>query len=397
MEEIRNQKGGSKMTDEFKIAPTIAFSTSNISTENLIRERLYEKIGVKKTLKMLKELTPEGLKNEVWKRREAEEQRNDGHPKTGEEIIEEVINEIVERHKDMLDNNLTGKKILIAPQIQNEVIPRLQGVDVGVGPMGSGKTLWLHTMNWEYLTQPGLTDIPWLTMVNVGSSSSGFISLLKSILPADKQHLAAYHRLRMEKEDSINPFDTPLGCRKPFPNHLSFLVNLFSLFCTPLDKEAPPDGVTDLARDAIEAAYDELSDEKNPKEYQEGIEPDIDSELLSRGMNDLLWSWWEVVDFLFQEGEFDLATKAQRHAVPLLSEVATVSKQDTVSSMYTKYKTENGAPLTDFFFRFCIEAIKAYPILKSPTKIVIDDVRILSLDLSEVVTHRGKAEEKKTS
>ena len=54
-------------------------------------------------------------------------------------------------------------------------------------------------------------------------------------MPEGKKHLAAYHRLRMTPDYAVNPFDTPLGNRKPLPSHKAFLVNLLSLLATPLD------------------------------------------------------------------------------------------------------------------------------------------------------------------
>ena len=60
------------------------------------------------------------------------------------------------------------------------------------------------------------------------------------------RHLAVYAKLKNTKEAAINPFDTPLGVEFPFPNQMNFIVNLISLLCTPLDRDAPYDGVTGM-------------------------------------------------------------------------------------------------------------------------------------------------------
>ena len=70
-------------------------------------------------------------------------------------------------------------------------------IDLGVAPMGGGKSVFLNAFNFAFVTQAGLSRLPWLSIVDVGPSSSGLITLLKENLPEGKKHLAAYHRLRM--------------------------------------------------------------------------------------------------------------------------------------------------------------------------------------------------------
>src|SRR5699024_2121047 len=148
-------------------------------------------------------------------------------------------------------------------------------IDLGVAPMGGGKSVFLNAFNFAFVTQAGLSRLPWLSIVDVGPSSSGLITLLKENLPEGKKHLAAYHRLRMTPDYAVNPFDTPLGCRKPLPSHKAFLVNLLSLLATPLDVTAPADGVPGLIGRAIDLAYEELSDGNHPRLYQPNVLPEL--------------------------------------------------------------------------------------------------------------------------
>lgn len=108
-------------------------------------------------------------------------------------------------------------------------------IELGAAPMGGGKSVFLNTINLAFILQPGLIEMVWLSILDIGPSSSGLIHLIRSVLPPNLKHLAAYHRLRMESRYAFNPFDTPLGCRKPLPSHVGVLVNLLSLFATPLD------------------------------------------------------------------------------------------------------------------------------------------------------------------
>ena len=71
-------------------------------------------------------------------------------------------------------------------------------IDLGVAPMGGGKSVFLNALNFAFVTQAGLSRLPWVSIIDVGPSSSGLITLLQENLPENKKHLAAYHRLRMK-------------------------------------------------------------------------------------------------------------------------------------------------------------------------------------------------------
>ena len=291
-----------------------------------------------------------------------------------------------------------------------KIMPYAQGtgkqaawIDVGCGPMGTSKSVWLNTMNWGFLTQPGLSTLPYLTIIDIGPSSSGLISLLKSVLPKDQQHVAQAFTLRMDPEYSINPFDLPLGCENPIDRHLSFLVNLCCLFATPLGDTSPPNSIPGIARNAIEAAYEECSESMNPKLYINGMDSDLDE--IVKGMNmpvDSNTSWREVSRFLFENQMFREAGLAQRYAVPTLSDVAALTKTDRVAGIYkeedTTEKTKSGSSVPHHFWKSLLEAIKAYPILKYPTRFDIgDETKVVSIDLDEVAPKGGPEANRQTA
>lgn len=263
-------------------------------------------------------------------------------------------------------------------------------IDIGVAPMGGGKSVFLNSYNLAYLLQSGVSRLPFLSIVDVGPSSRGLILLLQNALPEGKKYLAAYHRLQMNESYSINPFDTPLGCRKPIPSHKSFLVNLISIFCTPLDKEAPQSGIEGMARQVIDMAYDNFSDEKNPKIFNPILDPKINELVKDLGIEiDAKTSWWEIVDALFKEGYHYEAARAQRYAVPLLADVASFVKKSSVSQIYDYQDHGSGEDITKFFWRSCMEAFSAYPILKNPTQFDVGEAKVVSLDLNEVAPKGG--------
>ena len=262
-------------------------------------------------------------------------------------------------------------------------------VDLGVSPMGGGKSVLLNTINFAFCTQPGLARLPWLSVTDVGPSSSGLIELIRAGLPNDKKWLAQYHRLRMERDYAINVFDTPLGMYEPLPRHFSFLVNFISLLSTGLNDNAPQDAIAGIARSCIKAAYEEVSPRHNPKLYTRHAHTGIDAALESLGFAmDHRTSWWEVADFLFDQGREHDAISAQRYAVPLLPEVAGMAKRDIVTGVY-RNKTAGQELVTDYFWRCLVDAVSAYPILGMPTRFDIGDAQIVSLDLDEVAPRGG--------
>ncbi|WP_303215197.1 hypothetical protein [Bilophila wadsworthia] len=281
-----------------------------------------------------------------------------------------------------------GKVMPFAPNSSEQAA----WIDLGVAPMGGGKSVFLNAMNFAFVTQAGLSRLPWLSIVDVGPSSSGLITLLKENLPEGKKHLAAYHRLRMTPDYAVNPFDTPLGCRKPLPSHKAFLVNLLSLLATPLDVTAPADGVPGLIGRAIDLAYEELSDGNHPRLYQPNVLPELHELIVHEGISrDASTSWWEVVDGLFERGHVHEALQAQRYAVPLLADVGAQIRQNKgIQNTYEEHTINN-------VWRSLLDAIEAYVILKEPTRFDLGDAQIVSLDLDEVAPRGGATADRQSA
>jgi len=289
-------------------------------------------------------------------------------------------------HGSLVLRTPDGKVMPYAPMSSHQTA----WVDIGVAPMGFGKSVFLNSFNLAYLLQPGLSRLPWLSIIDIGPSSSGLISLIKASLPKEYQYLASYKRLRMTPDYAINPFDLPLGFQEPTPQHLSFLVNLISLLATPIGENAPEEGISGLTRQVIKMTYDEFSQNEKPKLYNPQIEPELHEKLLNLDAHlDKRTSWWEVRDIFFEHGYIAEATKAQRYAVPVLADVAARAKYDIVKNMYKHY-TKGNELITDHFWRLCLEAINAFPILKEATKFDIGSARIISLDLDEVAPKGGE-------
>lgn len=262
----------------------------------------------------------------------------------------------------------------------------------------SGKSVAGNQINLALCLSPGIPRLPLIAIIDVGRASAGLISLLYHALPEDQRHQVASIRLRMTPEFAINCFDTQLGCREPLPHEKTFLVNFMSLLVTPMGEAAPADGMVGLARMAIDEAYKEYSDQHNPKRYARNIDSTVDEALEQYGFHiDDKTTWWEIVDFLFKQGAIHEATLAQRYAVPLIADIASISRAPQFADMYGSKQTKDGEPLLQAFSRMLSEALRSYPILGYPTRFDIGGVRVISLDLDEVARQGSAAADHQTA
>ncbi len=271
-------------------------------------------------------------------------------------------------------------------------------IDLFYARPGSGKSVLSNAINLAVCLSAGIQRLPRISIIDIGPSSSGLILLLKDALPADKKHLVAYHRLRMRSDYAINPFDTQLGCRHPTPQERAFLVNFLSLLATPIGSDKTYDGVADMSGLIVDELYKNKADDGNPNVYAIGIEESIDDILEEIGfVQDSQTSWWEVTDALFMAGFTHEALLAQRHAMPVLADVAAICRLPAIQDLYGKITAPTGEPLIHAFARMISSAVREYPIISQVTRFDLGDARVVALDLDEVARSGGDAANRQTA
>ncbi len=271
-------------------------------------------------------------------------------------------------------------------------------IDLVYARPGSGKSVLSNSINLALCLQAGISRLPRIAVIDIGPSSSGLISLIKESLPKEQRHLAAYHRLRMTPDYSINPFDTQLGCRRPTPQERSFLVNFISLLATPIGESKSYDGISDMAGMVVDELYKNLSDNQNANKYTRELEPSADKALDEISFStDQHTSWWEVVDALFQAGKIHEAQLAQRYCSPLISDAVSICRTKAVEDLYGKIVVPTGEPLIVAFGRMLSAAVREYPILSRITQFDLGEARVVSLDLDEVAKTGGDAADRQTA
>ncbi|PHQ80498.1 MAG: type IV secretion protein IcmB [Coxiella sp. (in: Bacteria)] len=271
-------------------------------------------------------------------------------------------------------------------------------IDLFYARPGSGKSVLSNAINLAVCLSSGLERLPRISIIDVGPSSSGLISLIKDALPASQKHLVAYHRLRMRADYAINPFDTQLGCRFPTPQERSFLVNFLTLLATPVGSEKTYDGVSDMSGLIVDELYKSFADEGNPKVYAQGVEEIIDGILEEIDfVVDSHTTWWEITDAFFMAGFKHESLLAQRQAMPVLADVTAVCRLPAIQDLYGKIIAPTGEPLIHAFSRMISSAVREYPIISQVTQFDIGDARIVALDLDEVARSGGDTANRQTA
>lgn len=268
--------------------------------------------------------------------------------------------------------------------------------------MGSGKSVWLNTLNLGAILSPGLRRLPLITVIDIGVSSSGLIELLQNALPEERKHEAIYVRLKNNSKYAINPFDTLPGCRYPTDFDRQFLVSVLTALATPVGKKEPFPNSAELAGMLIDEVYSKYGTRGSEKPYESTIDADVDEALAEVGFEaDEYTSWWDVTDRLTVAGKTRAARLAQRFAVPVLSDVIEAIGSERVRSVFepsedSKAKVENGMTLLDAMRMVITTALKDFPIIASHTQFELNDqARVVALDLEEVTKGSGEDGEKR--
>lgn len=251
-------------------------------------------------------------------------------------------------------------------------------------PPGRGKSFLMNCLNAGLLFSPGLTDLPYITIIDKGMSSANVIEMARGLLPKERRHQAVSIRLRNTTDYAINVFDTQLGLDFPTERERDFQVNIISALCPALGQEGPK-----FIGQVIDAAYKNLSRESlSAKRWQRALDEEVTQRLLEEGMQideSSAPRIWDVVDKLFDLGDPHAAAQAQRYAVPIMDDLIMAANTDAVQDLYKRTPSSSGEMITDVFIRSITSAAREYALLSTYTRFDIGDARVISVDLEEVL------------
>lgn len=253
------------------------------------------------------------------------------------------------------------------------------------GKPGSGKSVLMNNLNFESILSPGISRLPYIMIIDIGISSSGFIDTVRDALPEDLKHLVVYKRIQNTKEFAINVFDTPLGQRMPPERDLSFKVNFITTMVTPSEAASPREGMSSFVNRVIKETYRYLmtgNEKSRPKRYMPHTNKIVDDGLIKINRPFIAGQtvfYWDLVDAFFDAGLYYEAEVAQRYAVPELNDLVEVASNEVISSEY-----KGSRDLVEAFIRGLKEATEEYPIFKEPTRFELGSARVVSMDLQDV-------------
>jgi intracellular multiplication protein IcmB len=267
---------------------------------------------------------------------------------------------------------------------------------------GAGKSVLMNALNLGTVLSAGSAKLPYISILDIGPSSAGLISLIRDALPLERRHEALHFKLRMTPDYAINPFDTQLGCRYPLPEERAYLTELITLLCTPPGQQEAYDGMTQLVGLCIDEMYrwrDDSGANTEPRPYLIRIESDVDEALATHDVHlPTEPYWWDVVDALFEHGAYHEAMLAQRHAAPTLVDAVTAARRPQIRALLEE--TQIGASaetVIHAFERMIASAVREFPILASVTRYDIGGARVVAVDLQDVAPQGDAIADRQTA
>jgi intracellular multiplication protein IcmB len=268
---------------------------------------------------------------------------------------------------------------------------------LGFAPSGSGKSFTLSQINYGILTTPGIREVPPLVVIDVGPGSSYVMKLVQSMLPQRLRHQVTWMRIRNDKDHTVNPFDTQLGCDQPTEVDRDFLVAVLTTVAPNLGVEGDK-----FCSQVIQEAYKRFA--RNSPEcraWQESFDPQLHERLLRAGYPFRDGTRvWDVEDWLFDAGDIEGASRAHRFAMPRLSDMIQAAQSKSILDQYggsEPARTPNGEPMINVFMRNVTAAQSDYALISGYTRFDVGSARAMAIDLEEVVGSLSSEEGRRRS
>lgn len=267
---------------------------------------------------------------------------------------------------------------------------------------GGGKSVLMNTLNLGTCLTAGVSNLPYIAVIDIGPSSAGLVSLLKDALPPSRRHEVTSYRLQMTSQFAINPFDTKLGMRTPQVSERSFLIELLTLICTPPGQPDPYDGISQLCGMVVDEMYrwrDDNTANAEPRPYLPRIDAVVDEAIRT---NDIKVQpgayWWDVVDLLFDKGLTYEASLAQRYSMPTLGDAIAAARRPQIRNLLEETSIGSSSEgVIHAFERMITSGVREFPILSSVTKFSLAETRVCALDLADVCPSGDATSDRQTA
>lgn len=257
-------------------------------------------------------------------------------------------------------------------------------------PPGSGKSVGLFGSTLALLLSEENKQLPKQVFLDVGHAGVGLVKLFKSILGPERAHRAHYFTMRNDGKTFINPFDTMTCNRYPTDQEKQDLISLLGIiFATEdgADSKYLELIIPDLINKMYELRSDRSGGKGDPSLYKRHQDAEIDARLDEGDIKlDEQPLWWEIADALLYAGEYRLANRATRQAVPLLRDINTIiAKDDDLKRKFADV-TIGSVPLLEYIRIFTESTISNVVLLNAPTNIDLTETDLLVVNLADVVS-----------
>ena len=264
-------------------------------------------------------------------------------------------------------------------------------LEIIMGGSGSGKSVALNSMNLKSILEEFArlqSGFPDLVVIDVGNSSRGLIQMLQGALSGEQRPQVAHIELKMLPEYSVNIFDTPLGFRAPPNRNRNFIMYFLSILVgsDDMDLKYPFERILGSLIDEV---YKEVSEQGSPKRYHPGLYNEVDTILNSHGFEIHEYtSWWEIVDWLYSNGFFQLAIISQRQAVPTLTDLISAAHSPKIISLFSDEKDIELPSIPKELKQIVLglsSAQRDYPLIANTTQFDLEHTRVVSIDVGKVL------------
>ncbi|MFB6350023.1 hypothetical protein ACFBZI_11380 [Moraxella sp. ZJ142] len=298
-------------------------------------------------------------------------------------------------------------------------------ITIITGIPGSGKSVLLNNTLVNSCLMAGISKLPWISVIDKGFSSTGFIQLLQDRLPPERKHLVVAKKLRKDKKHAINPLTTLKGLPFPLEWELQQMVSFMTTITTPAELEKPYEGTTSFWTEVIRLTFDSIQDtgaNSTPKMYRPHDNEELDSllqeyKVLNYRTYQVKDKFGRIIDEydyeVFDEiSNFSLERKlhvmseqannkrdserlaraadlAHRYAMPVLADMISIIKSAAITDIYTN-KVASTESMPDFALRALSNVIAEYECFSYHTEFDVDTARVMALDLNDVVDRRNR-------
>lgn len=280
---------------------------------------------------------------------------------------------------------LDGKFIPIA-LTTTEVGPNRSSFTVA--PPRFGKSLFMSNRAICIIAESTTGRLPYISFFDIGKSSEGLLNTLKASLGAEKQHEVFIEDMDITEKYTVNLFDTPLGVRIPTDMWLAQITDMLTVICS--IEGTPPVGLDNVLSQAVIRLYENYTDTSSAaKLYQRSDNLVVHDWLMRKGYPFTEKTiWWDIVDFMIEHNELELARVAQSYAVPVLRDLAPLLNSEEFTNDNTE-KMMNGEPITKYISARLTGAAMKYHFLSGPTQMNVGMARIISIDFRKVKDAKG--------